>query len=83
MESRDLLFRLLYRALIDIRMASMDGNVRATGEISNLVHNVPLAMINSDADDVLNKLAERAQVLGMSSWLQTALKDISQNDGAD
>lgn len=83
MESRDLLFRLLYRALIDIRMVSMDGNVRAAGGISNLVHNVPLAMINSDADDALNKLAERAQVLGMSSWLQTALKDISQNDGTD
>lgn len=76
MENNELLLRLLYRAFIDIRLASNSGDTRTSGSLSNLLHNIPLAMINSDGNEVLEKLTERAQMLGMSSWLRVALSDI-------
>lgn len=81
MESGEKLLRLMYRAFVDIRLAAADGDARRAGSISNLVHNIPLAMIRGHADDVLARLTERANSLGMASWLKVAIDDVEASQG--
>ena len=81
MEERELLLRLVYRALIDIRMASADGDARTSWRIANLLHNIPLAMIRGEGRKVLDELTGKAEGLGMSSWMHVALRDIKANEG--
>ena len=80
MESNELLLRLIYRAFIDIRLASTSGDTRTISSISNLLHNIPLAMIRNDGDEVLKQLTERSEMLGMSSWLRVSLSDIGPSE---
>jgi hypothetical protein len=74
------LLRLLYRALIDIRSASADGDARACGRFANLVHNIPIAMVQPGGRDILGELIERAEMLGMSSWINAAMSDFRSED---
>lgn len=86
MDDRDVLLRLLYRAFLDIRMAARDGNAKVGERLSDLLHTLPLAMLkcgdNRNCDSiVLSELKKRAEMFGLTQWLETALHDIAINDG--
>jgi hypothetical protein len=76
MRAEEVLLRLLYRALLDIRMASSSGDTRRAAHIANLMHNVPLAMLSEDKEVVLKQLMERAQLFESLQWVEAALADM-------
>ncbi|WP_129780724.1 hypothetical protein [Peristeroidobacter soli] len=85
MQDRDILLRLLYRAFLDIRLAARAGNVQVGEALSNLLHTLPLAMLKCGDDRacdsvVLEDLKKRAEMLGLSKWLDTALRDVAVNE---
>lgn len=86
MQNRDILLSLIYRAFLDIRLAAKDGNARVAERLSDLLHSLPLAMIKCGDDRacdgiVLQDLRKRAEMLGLSQWIETAMDDIHANEG--
>lgn len=83
MNDETLVFKLLARALLDLRIAGLEGNSKATFHIADLFHNVPhqIARIQrgeGNYRDVLDCLEMRCKQKGMESWLRTAISDVSQ-----
>ena len=83
MDSKTLIFRLLHRALLDLRIEGTEiKNGRVFG-ISDLFHVVPLQIERADRgeisyDDVLKALKDKAAAKEVLPWLEHAMKDISQ-----
>ena len=83
MDDEILIYRLLARALLDIRIAAVEGRNEATFEISNVFHNVPfqLARIRSEGGDfheILDWLEMRCGESKMKGWLANALEECAQ-----
>ena len=84
MTDETLVFELLARALLEIRVAGLEGNSKATFHLADLFHNVPsqIARIqrgNGNYREVLDWLEMRCKQKGMESWLRTAISDASQD----
>ena len=82
MNSETLVFKLLARALLDIRIASLEGNSKMAFEIADVFHNVPYQIEriqggNGSYQEVVDWLEMRCEQKGMKSWLQNAIADIS------
>jgi len=81
MDSEALVYQLLARALLDIRIASTEGNAKATYDLADLFHNVPYQISriraqSGDYSEIIVYLEQRCQQKGLTSWLKTALGDI-------
>ncbi len=78
MDYRTLLHQLLYHALIDIREAAYEGNIRAAFKLSDLIHNLPLQLervMREDGDyrEIFDDLRTRGMRKGFESWIENAL----------
>ena len=74
MQSKDALYKLLQLALIEIRHESQNnGDIKNISVLSDLFHNLPLALSQKDVnyDLLLSKLIEQASHnKGLSAWLK-------------
>jgi hypothetical protein len=82
MDSETLIYKLLARALLDIRIACVESDSSAAFQLADLFHNVPyqLARIRSaggDYKEILDWLEMRSEQKGLSGWLRTAIADCS------
>ena len=82
MNSKTLVLKLLARALLEIRIASHEGNSRMAFEIADIFHNVPYQIERIQGSDgnyqeIVDGLEMRCEQKGMKSWLQNAIADIS------
>lgn len=74
MDDIELLHRLLYRALIEIRDASRDANDKVSYHLADLFHVAAMEMGdaangNRSYSDVLESLHKRAEAKGCGRWL--------------
>jgi hypothetical protein len=81
MNDKTAVLKILARALLDIRMASIEGNTKASFAISDFVHTIPLQIqIVSEGEgsyrEIIKHLKERAITKEMDIWLNHALKEI-------
>jgi hypothetical protein len=75
MEKQFLLF-LLYRALIDIRERSYETGDKESYWLSNLLHNVPLALNFDEAiKEVYKGVLARVEHDGMNKWLEARIQE--------
>jgi hypothetical protein len=84
MDHREIFYRLLARALLDIRIAAHEGRVKSAFRLADLVHNVPYMLLKLDessADYVLlmRYIDERCEQKDLMSWKTNALRDITEN----
>ena len=74
MESRHILYELLQLAFIEIRDESQNnGDTKNIAALSDLFHNLPLALEikDPDYDVLLNKLIKQASLnQGLSAWVK-------------
>jgi hypothetical protein len=82
MDNEQLVYKLLARALLDIRIASDEDNSRVSFELSDLFHNVPyqLARIrqdNGDYSEIIEWLKMRCEQKNMSKWLENVISECS------
>jgi hypothetical protein len=84
MNNETLIYKLLARALLDMRIASKDGNSQFTFEIADIFHNIPLQIerVKNNKEDykqIIEWLEMRCEQKKMRSWLETAILDCTQN----
>lgn len=83
MNDEILIHRLLARALLDIRIAALEGRNDATFEISNVFHNVPFQLVRirsegGDFHEILEWLEMRCEEGRMKGWLANAIAQCAQ-----
>ena len=81
MEKKEIILRLLYFALIEIRTACNEDNKKVCLMLSNLMHNIPLQIIRIEKDDgdyqeILDWIRMRCQQMECESWLDNALSQL-------
>jgi hypothetical protein len=77
----ELLNRLLYRALIEIRDQGREGGSKAVFHLADLFHTIPLQLdrvLEGQAtyEEVLQALEAKAAEKGMERWLHAAVSEI-------
>ena len=83
LDKRKLIYHLLHRAFIDIRMAAHDGrDSKGFFRLADLFHNVPLALDRldrnkGDVDELFEEIVARAEWNGSQDWLEHAVRDIN------
>jgi hypothetical protein len=80
MTTRRLLYRLLYAALLDIRVEGYTVNNKKVFHLADLMHNVPLQLDKvergeSSAEEVMHWLEKHAHEKGIERWLEQAIKE--------
>ena len=85
MTDREIVFRLLARALLDIRIASHDGKSNVAFHLADLFHTVPYQLSKIDDSqqqygEILENLRERGTQKGIAPWISNALEDIAFNN---
>jgi hypothetical protein len=90
MEIRELLHRLLYMALVEIRFQSQEGKPMVAFRLADLFHNVPLQLERASHGDgsyeeVLDYLRKRAKDQGAENWLTRRIEELDnrQEDQQD
>lgn len=83
--TKDLLYRLLYAALIEIRMDGYETNNRLVYLLADLVHNIPMQLERVDQadtspEDIMQRLRERARRNGIEEWLDVRLAEEALRD---
>lgn len=78
MDSQSMVYRLLARGLLEIRVASIQGDSKVAFHLADLLHNVPLQMERvrhdgGDYSEMLGWLRMRAEQKSLSRWLDGAL----------
>jgi hypothetical protein len=73
--------RLLFRALLEIRSQGQEQKNKLVFHLADLFHNIVLEMENaaegqSNYDDVLRLLQERAREKGLDKWLESNLANL-------
>jgi hypothetical protein len=79
MSTREVLHRLLYLALIEIRTEAYDHQNKKIFHLADLFHTIPLQLEGAaegkgSYDEVLAWLRERAQQKGCEGWLDKVLE---------
>lgn len=81
MSSREILYKLLQFSLIEIRNeATQNGDTKNIAILSDLFHNLPLALCKEDADydKLLDEIKEKALYSkGLSNWLNENIKSMT------
>ena len=80
MEDESLIYAVLHRGFLDIRLAAHENNSKVAFRLADFLHNVPLHMggvrrEGKDFSEVLRFMRERAELKGMTGWLDHALAD--------
>jgi hypothetical protein len=79
-EEKQLIYRLLYQVLIEIREESHLKENKKIHALSNLMHNVPLKLLKAESDDdfrtILKKIEEKADALEIRKWYDNAVKQL-------
>jgi hypothetical protein len=83
MSDETLLYRLLARAFLDIRIASLEGRNGTVFELADLFHNVPFQIARIRLDDgdfheILDWLEMRCEQKGIKGWLLNAIDECSK-----
>lgn len=77
---KELLYKLIYQVLIEIREEATLIENKKILYLSDLVHNVPLQLLKAenenDYNNILEKIGDRAESRGMQSWLKNALSQL-------
>ena len=86
MTEKEYLFELLFRAFLDIRVASYAKDSHTCFILADVFHNVPLQMNRADKDekdyaDIVADIKERCERRQCISWLDTATADIAKRHG--
>jgi hypothetical protein len=73
--------RLLFRALLEMRSQGQEQKNKLVFHLADLFHNIVLEMENaaegqSNYDDVLRLLEERAREKGLDKWLESNLANL-------
>ena len=82
MDKRKLIYHLLHRAFVDIRMAAHENkDSKGFYRIADLFHNVPLALNRLDhdegsVDELFEEIVTRAKRNGSQKWLEHAVGEI-------
>ena len=76
------ILKIIARGLLDIRIASLAENSKASFAISDFIHNIPYQLNSALQGDrnfqlVLLNIKQYAEIKGMSCWLNNVLEDIS------
>ncbi len=84
MDYESLVQLLLARALLDIRIAANEENVKVCFALSDLFHNVPYQMkrireSNGDYLEILDWLKMRAEQKSISKWLEHAISECTKD----
>ena len=82
-ETRELISRLLYHALVDIRMDAHSNQNSRVFHLADLFHNIPLqlervAKGEGDYDEILSWLKNRAAEKGCEAWHTKAIESESK-----
>ncbi len=84
MNDRELLYKIIVFALIDIRAAAYEEKShKAIFLVADLIHNLPLKLASADSSngnysDILCELKERARIKKCDGWLDGIIKDLSE-----
>lgn len=83
MKNENLVLKLLARALLDIRIASHEGNMKKAFELADVFHNVPYQIEQIQGgegryNEVVDWIEMRCKQKGMQSWLQVAMDDVAR-----
>ena len=86
--SVELVHRLLFRALVEMRARGHENKDKLVFHLADLFHNVVLEMENSaegktTCDAVLRFIEERATEKGCEKWLSGALESVALADPRD
>lgn len=84
MESKELIFRIMYLALIEIREEAYETKNKKIFHLSDIFHNVPLQINNvlenkGTYEDIIKWLHNRANENGCEGWLYNAYKNIGHD----
>jgi hypothetical protein len=89
MNSRELLHRLLYVVLLDLRMESATGMIQHQKlfHLADLFHTIPLQLERAaqgaiSYDDILEWLKSRAREKQMEGWLHVAVVNATTNENS-
>lgn len=88
MESSKLLYRTIYRALIEIREQGHKSNDKFVFHVSDLFHVLPLQLERAtrgeiDHAEILADLTERSYEKGIDEWLRALIEEISLSENGD
>ncbi len=80
MTAEEMIYRLLYRALIEIRMEAHRAENNTIYGLADLMHNLPLQLLQvargeKAHEQALADLRERAQNRGGATWFNHALQE--------
>jgi hypothetical protein len=89
MRRQEIVLRIIYLALIEIREATLPGSVlddvvrKKVFYLSDLVHNAPVALLadeqrGGDGSAVLDVIRKRARDHGVGLWLDNAIAQINE-----
>ena len=87
MNSKELIYRLIYQALLDIREASYEGKgSHGIFKLADLFHNIPLKLAkitndNEAYDDLVADLRDKARLKGYDSWLENCIRQFTEGEG--
>jgi hypothetical protein len=85
MSDREMVHRLLYFALVEMRDRGRLAKDSVVFHLADLLHNVPLALLKADpASDedyerILSSMRQRAQELGCEGWIDQHLSSEPQS----
>jgi hypothetical protein len=87
MTAEILVYRLLARALLDIRIASLGNESKVVFALSDAFHNIPyqletISNQGGDFSEIIAWLEERCAQKGMAGWLQNAVANIQENESS-
>jgi hypothetical protein len=82
MTEKEYIFELMYRAFLDIRIASYSQDSHTCFVLSDVFHNVPSQMNLADKGemryaDIVTRIQEKCQARNCTSWLDNAIVDIA------
>ena len=80
MREKELIYKLIYQVLIEIREEATLRDNKKILCLSDLMHNIPLRLLKAengnDYEGLLKDVTERAESIGMASWLKNALSQL-------
>ena len=83
MNKKEIIYKLLYEALVEIREEAYTAKLSKTFHLADLFHNVPLSLEKadeaSDYDELMTRITKRASEKGIDDWLKNHVDDLMTN----
>jgi hypothetical protein len=83
MTEKEYILKLMYRAFLDIRVASYAQDSKTCFVLADVFHNVPLQMNKAEKGeksyaDIVKWIQEKCEASKCTSWLENATNDIAK-----